>query len=96
VAPAVSSSGQSTTIPAAIQGYAKEAAWTDSWAWEEQPVFAAPTLVYAGYRQGRLINVVHFMTYGGQLHYVRQYVIHYAPGSGIAKLSPGATGSTSL
>jgi hypothetical protein len=80
VAPAVSLSGQSTTTPAAVQGYAKEAAWTDSWAWAEQRVFAAPTLVFAGYRQGRLINVVHFLNWGGEMKYVRQYVIHYAPG----------------
>lgn len=80
VAPAVSLKGQSTSTPAAVQGYAKEAAWADSWAWAEQQVFAAPTLVFAGYRQGRLINVVHFLNYGGPLKYVRQYVIHYAPG----------------
>ncbi|HEY9758827.1 MAG TPA: hypothetical protein V6C97_26905 [Oculatellaceae cyanobacterium] len=79
-APAVSLKGQSTTTPAVVQGYAKEAGFTDSWAWEEQRVFAAPTLVYAGYRQGRLINVVHFLHWGDELRYVRQYVIHYAPG----------------
>ena len=76
----ISLSGQSTTVPAAIQGYvhAAEKRYADSWYWGERTVFAAKTLVYAGYCQGRLISELHFWTNGSQLNYERQYAVHYA------------------
>jgi hypothetical protein len=78
-APQISLSGQSTTVPAAIQGYvhAAEKRYADSWYWGERTVFAARAIVYAGYCQGRLISELHFYRNGSQLTYERQYVIHH-------------------
>ncbi|HEY9753754.1 MAG TPA: hypothetical protein V6C97_01190 [Oculatellaceae cyanobacterium] len=78
--PQISLKGHSTTMPAVLQGYVHpaEKSYADSWYWDESTIFAARTLAYGGWCQGRLINALHFFINGNQLTFARQYIIHYA------------------
>lgn len=78
-APQISLKGNSRTMPAILNGYVHPAEQhnADSWYWDEQTIFAARTLAYGGWCQGRLINALHFFINGNQLTFARQYVVHY-------------------
>jgi hypothetical protein len=78
--PQISLKGHSTTMPAVLQGYVHpaEKSYADIWYWDEGTIFAAKTLAYGGWCQGRLITALHFFINGNQLTFARQFVIHYA------------------
>jgi hypothetical protein len=48
-----------------------------TWVWTPKTIFSQNTMVYAGWSQNRLINVMHFWTNGSQEVYQRQYIVHY-------------------
>jgi hypothetical protein len=48
-----------------------------TWVWAPKTIFSQNTMIYAGWAQDHLINVMHFWTNGSQEIYQRQYVVHY-------------------
>lgn len=76
----VSSSGNSTTIPAVIQDFVHPEARRDAdhWYWDEGTKFGVRTLVFGGWSKGRLINALHLTIDGNRLTFVRQYRLNYS------------------
>lgn len=48
-----------------------------AWAWAPKTIFNQNTMVYEGWAQNRLINVLQFWTNGVQEVYQRQFIVHY-------------------
>jgi hypothetical protein len=72
--------GHSTTIPSMIQDFVHPEARreADCWYWDQGPISDTTTLIYGGWNQGRLINVLHFTINGNRLTFVRQYRLKYS------------------
>jgi hypothetical protein len=71
-------SGQSAAPPQIIEPYLHpaERRAVANWVWDVRNVFAAQTIVYAGWNHGRLINTIHFLK-SSQPVFLRQYIAHY-------------------
>jgi asparagine N-glycosylation enzyme membrane subunit Stt3 len=70
---------QSTVPPAAVASHLHSTVVSrvTTWVWTPKTIFSQNTMVYAGWSQNRLINVMHFWTNGSQEVYQRQYIVHY-------------------
>jgi hypothetical protein len=72
--------GQSSSPPPILEPYLHkmERQTAAYWIFDVRQEFGADTVVYAGYSQNHLVNVLHFLKAGGQRVFLRQYVVHYA------------------
>lgn len=48
-----------------------------TWVWQPKTIFSQNTMIYAGWAQDHLINVMHFWTNGSQEIFQRQFIVHY-------------------